>query len=185
MRGAAQVPGVRGGQRTAAPESSFKPGAARPRRHRHLSLSPLVWWSRRGCACCCGRSPASASLTRACPMFSGCKPTPTPWESFRSDRQSIGGVSLRVMGSDYRSSARRWTCELVARVYSVSVCFKPSHPRPPFCLSHPGVPTPEQSICLQHTPSTPIIVRRQQECTGQTPTRSRRPCTQPSAPPLP
>ena len=151
----------------------------------HLSLLPLVWRSRRGCACCCGRPPASASLTRACPMFSGCKPTPTPRESFRSDRQSIGGVSLRVMGSDYRSSARRWTCELVARVYSVSVYFKPSRPCPPFCLNHPGVPTPEQSICLQHTPSTPIIVRRQQECTGQTPTRSRRPCTQPSAPPLP
>ena len=116
----------------------------------HLSLSPFVWRSRRGCVCCCGRSPASASLTRACPMLSGCKPTSTPRESFRSDRQSIGGVSLRVMGSLTRSSARRWTCELVARVYSVSVYFKPSRPCPPFCLNHPGVPRPEQSICLQH-----------------------------------
>ena len=162
-------------------------GAGEPSQTRRRSAppSPSTCLSRRGCVCCCGRSPASASLTRACPVFPGCKPTPTPRESFRSDRQSIGGVSLRVMGSDYRSSARRWTCELVARVYSVSVYFKPSRPCPPFCLNHPGVPRPEQSICLQHTPSTPIIVRRQHECTGQTPTRSRRPCTQPSAPPLP
>ena len=113
MRGAAQAPGVRGGQRTAAPESRPKPGAARPRRHRppvslasRLSVSPglrVLLWAMHSVHLC-----ADLHLHLLCDQFRASEPA----------ERLIRAGEVRTVVCTGPAPSRRLTCALVLATHN-------------------------------------------------------------------